>query len=81
MRWADVVFAMDYRNEVDVVHRFPWAEGKVVLLGAFARGRNVDVAIPDPYTEDEATLVDCYARLVAAVDAVAEQLVVEAENR
>jgi protein-tyrosine phosphatase len=81
MRWADVVFAMDYRNEVELVHRFPWAEGKVVMLGAFARGRDLDVSIPDPYTEDEATLVDCYARLVTAVDAVTEQLAVEAVHR
>jgi protein-tyrosine phosphatase len=81
MRWADVVFVMDYRNEVELVRRFPWAEDKVVMLGAFGRGRNLDGSIPDPYTEDEATLAGCYVRIVAAVDAVAEQLVVEAEHR
>jgi protein-tyrosine phosphatase len=81
MRWADVVFAMDYRNEVELVHRFPWAEEKIVLLGAFGLGRDLDVPIPDPYTEDEATLIDCYARLVVAVDAVAQQLAWEAEGR
>ena len=75
MRWADVVFAMDHRNEAELVHRFPWAEGRIAMLGAFAPADDVDVSIPDPYSEDEATLGDCYARLVVAVDAVADQLV------
>lgn len=75
MNWADVVFAMDYRNETELVHRFPWAEDKIALLGAFALVGDVDVSIPDPYSEDEATLDACYARLVVAVDQVAEQLV------
>jgi protein-tyrosine phosphatase len=75
MRWADVVFAMDYRNETELVHRFPWAEDKIALLGAFALAGHVDVSIPDPYSEDEATLDACYARLVVAVDQVAGQLV------
>jgi protein-tyrosine phosphatase len=74
MKWADVVFAMDYRNETELVHRFPWAEDKIALLGAFALDGHVDVSIPDPYSGDEATLDECYARLVVAVDEVARQL-------
>ena len=74
MHWADVVFAMDHRNETELVHRFPWAEGKIALLGGFARDGRVDVSIPDPYSEDAATLNDCYARLVVAVDELARQL-------
>ena len=75
MQWADVVFAMDYRNETELVHRFPWAEHKIALLGAFAEDGHVDVSIPDPYSEDDATLDDCYARLAVAVAGVARQLV------
>lgn len=74
MRTADVVFAMDYRNETELVHRFPWAEDRIALLGAFALDGCVDASIPDPYSQDDATLEECYARLVVAVDAVARQL-------
>ncbi|MEP6999505.1 MAG: low molecular weight protein-tyrosine-phosphatase, partial [bacterium] len=74
MHWADVIFAMDHRNETALVHRFPWAEDKIALLGAFALDGDVDVSIPDPYSEDEATLDECYGRLAVAVDEVAGQL-------
>ncbi|MEO8623418.1 MAG: hypothetical protein ABI625_20245 [bacterium] len=74
MKWADVIFAMDYRNETELVHRFPWAEDKIALLGAFALDGHVDVSIPDPYSEDVATLDECYGRLAVAVDALTGQL-------
>jgi protein-tyrosine phosphatase len=79
MKWADVVFAMDFRNETELVHRFPWAEDKIALLGAFALAGHVDACIPDPYSEDGAALDHCYARLVVAVDQVTEQLVGRAD--
>jgi len=71
---ATVIFVMDWRNEAELVARFPDAERKVLLLGAFGpQGAPGAPAIPDPYLGDIETVETCYAQLVPAVRAVAER--------
>jgi protein-tyrosine phosphatase len=69
---ATLIFVMDHANETELLARFPAADGKVLLLGAFARGsRSARYAIPDPYDGTELDIRGCYERLERAVTALA----------
>jgi protein-tyrosine phosphatase len=73
---ADVVFVMDWRNEAELIDRFPDAADKVVLLGAFGAPDSREApVILDPYAEQEEGVAACYRRLRLAVDAVAARMV------
>lgn len=72
--WADVILVMDWRNEVELIGRFPDARAKVLMLGAWrapgARAR----AISDPYTGSLDDVRRCYALLAPAVRRFADDL-------
>lgn len=69
-----VIFVMDWRNEAELVARFPRAEAKVVLLGAFGRAAGASRVITDPYDEDIEAVRRAYREVDAAVRAVAPRL-------
>ena len=72
---ASVVLVMDRRNEANVVARFPDAARKVVRLGALAAPDRADGAVlPDPYPGDDTAVRASFARIAAAVEALAAHL-------
>lgn len=71
---ADVVFVMDGINEARLLHRFPQARKKTMLLGAFAAQRQFGDEIPDPYNEDEDAIRQCYAVITGCVTQVSTRL-------
>jgi len=73
MAGSDLVCVMDYRNEVDVLTRFPGSARKTILLGG------VDAAsegpmIPDPYSMAPEAVEECYRRVDRAVTALVKAL-------
>lgn len=62
---ADLVLAMDLINEAEIAARFPWAEPKLRLLGAFGGGSPV---IPDPYMGDEEAVRAAFMRIARCLD-------------
>jgi protein-tyrosine-phosphatase len=50
---ADIVLAMDYRNEAELLARFPQFKGKIALLGDYRDPESAaEGEIEDPYTGD-----------------------------
>jgi len=64
---ADVVFAMDYQNQVQLVSRYSQAKHKVFMLGAYAGDDNRALEILDPYYAGEEGTRDCYRILNTCV--------------
>ncbi len=65
---ADVIFAMDYRNQVELLSRFPAARDKVFMLSAYAGGRYRSTEIQDPFFGDEDQTRKCYAVLEGCIN-------------
>ena len=60
---ADVVFAMDFENQAELLTQFPQARDKIFLLSDYAEGEQRGRAIPDPYFGDQDETSRCYAVL------------------
>lgn len=61
---ADVIFVMDYRNEAQLLARYPEARHKVFLLGTLTQQRRLSQSeIMDPYNGDTADVRSCYESL------------------
>jgi protein-tyrosine phosphatase len=70
---ADVIFVMDRLNEAKLLGRFPYAKGKVRLLGACEPdARQLDIT--DPYDGDLEDVRRCYERLARCVRHLATDL-------
>jgi protein-tyrosine phosphatase len=73
---ADVIFVMDYRNEAELLARYPRARGKTALLGAYAEGRTPhQLEIKDPYGGDRGDIRRCYKTLESCIRHLASVLV------
>lgn len=70
----DLVVAMDRLNEARLLHRYPEAAAKVVMLGTFAPRRLPGDEIPDPFLLDECAIRDCYRTIDACVGQLAKCL-------
>jgi len=70
MAGSDLVCVMDYRNEVDVLTRFPGSARKTILLGGLDASTGAGPMIPDPYSLGAEAVDECYRRLDAAVTAL-----------
>ena len=72
---ADLLVVMDHENEAILAHRFPEAQGRLVLLGAFdtAKG-DTPLAIADPYGQGVDVVTACYARIARSVAGLAQAL-------
>jgi protein-tyrosine phosphatase len=64
---ADVIFAMDYQNEVELLSRYPQAEDKVYMLSGYAGDGYRTVEIRDPYYGDEEETRRCYGILQTCI--------------
>lgn len=72
---ADLIVAMDHLHESMLLDRFPDAEGRVVLLGAFdPRARELGVEIEDPYGAGEVAVEESYRRIARSVEALLARL-------
>jgi protein-tyrosine-phosphatase len=64
---ADVIFAMDYQNQVELLTRYPGAREKVFMLSAYADPDYHSVEIRDPFYGDEDETRRCYGILQTCV--------------
>jgi protein-tyrosine phosphatase len=71
---ATAVFVMDYVNDAELRARFPDVGTKILLLGVMEPSAEAGVEIADPYTQDEASVDHCAARVARCVALLAEQL-------
>jgi protein-tyrosine-phosphatase len=71
---SDLICATDYRNEAEVVARFPRASRKTILLGGLGRAFGVSPSIDDPYSRNADEVALIYGRLSASVDALVARL-------
>jgi protein-tyrosine-phosphatase len=71
---ADLIFAMDYCNFVEILSRWKTARKKLFMLGAYFPGRHPETEIPDPYNGTAAETVECYKVLDACVQNLARDL-------
>lgn len=52
LKWADLVLVMEKGQQVELLHKYPWLEGKVFRYGEPQR-----VDVPDPYRRPENAFV------------------------
>ena len=52
LKWADLILVMENGHKKELLHRYPWLEGKV-----FRYGESHQVDIPDPYRRPENAFV------------------------
>jgi protein-tyrosine phosphatase len=64
---ADIIFAMDYQNQVEFLSRFPADKKKLFMLSDFAPSDYRQVEIGDPYYGDEEATRRCYGILEACI--------------
>ena len=62
---ADLILAMDFTNEAEIVARFPEAEDKVVLLGRFGPG---PAQIRDPFMGDEEAIRAAFRQIILSLE-------------
>ncbi len=75
VRRADMVLVMEKRHLAEIVEALPEAEGKVRLLGSFAKGRGADDAeIKDPFGSSYGAFRQCFDEIKEAVAGLAEYL-------
>jgi protein-tyrosine-phosphatase len=72
---AGVILVMDYRNEAQLLARYPEARYKVFLLGTLAEHPPLpQVEIIDPYNGDTTEIRRCYEILQSRIRSLAEVL-------
>ncbi|MGD0508495.1 MAG: low molecular weight protein-tyrosine-phosphatase [Terriglobales bacterium] len=64
---ADVIFAMDYQNQVELFCRYPSAREKVFMLSAYAGPDYHSVEIRDPFYGNQEETTRCYRILQTCV--------------
>jgi protein-tyrosine phosphatase len=64
---SDLICVMDYRNEIDVLTRFPGSAKKTIMLGGLDQSPSDGPMIPDPYTLGPEAVEESYRRLDSAV--------------
>jgi len=67
VKQADVIFAMDYLNQVQLLSRYAHAKDKVFMLGAYAGEDYRPLEIHDPYYAGEEGTRDCYKILSTCI--------------
>jgi len=65
---ADAILAMDCRNVVELIARFPAAKEKLYMLGAYAKYGRESVEIEDPFYGGEEATRHCYQCLRNCID-------------
>jgi protein-tyrosine-phosphatase len=71
---ADIVCIMDSMNETVCLSRYPHAEKKILMLGAFGREGGEPLEIADPYTGDIEAVRVCFQRVERSVRSLWKEL-------
>ncbi|HET7207542.1 MAG TPA: low molecular weight protein-tyrosine-phosphatase [Terriglobales bacterium] len=71
---ADVIFAMDYQNYVQLLLRHPQVSMKVFMLSSFADKNYCETEIPDPFYRGEEETRRCYGVLNSCIQNLAAGL-------
>lgn len=71
---AEVIFAMDYQNMVQLHSRYPGAQNRIYMLGAYAGRNNRSVEIGDPYDSSELGTLQCYKTLESCISNLTSSL-------
>ncbi len=71
---ADVILAMDYQNQVELLSRYPAAAEKVFMLSAYAGDGYRSAEIRDPFYGNEEETKRCYRVLANCVNNLAAEL-------
>lgn len=71
---SDLICVMDYRNEIDVLTRFPGSAKKTIMLGGLDQTASDGPTIPDPYTLEPGAANESFQRLDSAVTALVRAL-------
>lgn len=71
---AEVIFAMDYQNMVQLHSRYPGAQNRIYMLGAYAGRNNRSLEIGDPYDSTELGTLQCYKTLESCISNLTESL-------
>jgi protein-tyrosine phosphatase len=77
---ADVIFAMDYQNQVELLCRYPHVKKKIFMLGAYAGHDYQSTEIRDPFYGDEDETRACYRILQNCVNNLIATLISDAER-
>jgi protein-tyrosine phosphatase len=71
---ADVIFAMDFQNQAELLTLYPDSRHKVFMLGACLQSPSRCREIPDPFFGDVETTRNCYRVLQTCVRNLAAEL-------
>jgi len=71
---ADVIFSMDYQNQVQLLSRYPRASKKTFMLGAYAGRDYGSIEIADPYHNGQQATCSCYKVLNHCIQNLAHTL-------
>jgi len=74
---ADVIFAMDYQNQVQLLSRWPDAKKKIFLLGAYSSPGLRIGEIADPYYLGFEGTRHCYAILTTCIQNLARSMLLQ----
>jgi len=77
---ADAIFAMDYRNQVELLCRYPALKDKVFMLSAYAGEGYRPIEIRDPFFGNQAETRQCYAILQRCVDNLVAAVAADAKT-
>ena len=77
---SDLIFAMDFQNQAELLAQYPNAGSKIRLLGVYAEGRWRDREIPDPYFGDVDATRECYRVLQVCIRNLAAELPTSSSN-
>jgi len=78
---ADVIFAMDYQNQLQLLSGFPLSKNKILLLRAFSGERHGPFEIRDPYYIEQEETGRCYQVLTSCIKHLADKLRVNCSMR
>jgi protein-tyrosine-phosphatase len=78
---ADVIFAMDFQNQAELLAAYPQHRQKILLLSAYADGVDRYREIPDPYLGDLDTTRRCYSLLQACIRNLTAELTATVKER
>jgi len=71
---ADVIFCMDYQNQVQLLSRYPRVSKKAFMLGAYAGRDHHSIEITDPYHNGQEATRSCYKVLNHCIQNLAHSL-------
>jgi protein-tyrosine-phosphatase len=71
---ADAIFAMDYRNQVELLAQYPEAKERIFMLRVYERAADRRAEILDPYYGDLDETRECYRLLQKCIHNVASDV-------